>query len=749
MDWQTREMDRTQIPNRFEVMPIITSLFLVISLVLAVLLGPQTRPWSWGPSILALGISVISAMPVLWKRDRIPANFWIVALAMLTAAWFAWRALDSPVVEFGWSDLLLLCSAICAFISVCAIAGHVGAERILSWGLALLLLANLVVIGIQIFDPEYSPIFRARATPGVATGFFSHYNEAANYLVASSMLVGAAALFGRHSLVTRMIWGLLALAGLCGVWFTHSRGGILAAALAGGVFAAVVLMIGKRREARWFAPTLIAIPVIGMAIAAFWFMGWQQAQEARHANTGLNAVLDNTCRLYFLGIAMSCIGQHPLTGGGSQSFSWECFRWWDQQANGYGFARPEMVHNEIIQSATDYGLIGSGLLLGFLVVMLISTLLKILFAATAKESHPGDSWKLGALAALVGMLVQSCFSFVFHLLPGIILLGICLGLMSRPGEKASGTSGFFSRMLCTVAAVACALVLFPYGWKGTQVTRCLWPLYIGKQAVASSETQIDALTEAIHIWPHYEFYQMRAGLFHESKARKAGDYPEEAVRRALGDWQEAALLQPFNPACYVNIANLCSQLQMDPDAENAFAKAIHLEGGMEAGFAARFLFANHLLRKGQQQFRDDKPALALDTLEHAAKQIEESEKTGPAAGFGMLKIEVRLSIHENLGAMREANGDTDGALACYNFASGLQGGPRNNYRAGVLIGKKAVTAWSQRRPSEALTLFMEARKRAAGNPLPPEVTANQRAEFISYLDKQITFLKGAKIEPAK
>lgn len=104
--------------------------------------------------------------------------------------------------------------------------------------------------------------------------------------------------------------------------------------------------------------------------------------------------------------------------------------------------------------------------------------------------------------------------------------------------------------------------------------------------------------------------------------------------------------------------------------------------------------------------------------------------------------------HENLGAAREANSDLKGALQEYNCATTLRFGSRAHYRAGVLLGKMAASAWAGRRPAEALGYFMEARKRIGlASELPRDITPSQRVEYLDYLDKTIEYLKGAKIEP--
>lgn len=701
--------------------------------------------------MMALGIAVSAALPVIWKRGKTPADFGLIAFGTLAAGWFVWRAWISPVAELGQADLLLVAGVVGAFISIRAISGHPTAERILTWGIALLLLANVAVIGKQLMDPTFTPVFKSRAADKMISGFFAHYNETANYLIASSMLVGAAALFGRHATATRILWSLIAIAGLAGVWFTRSRGGIFGAAVACGVFFAIALIIGKRRNAKWFVPALIAIPLIGLGLGAFLIMGWQEAQEIRQARSGIDIMLDNTIRLYLLGIATSCIGLHPMAGGGSRSFSWECYRFWEKEVQGAGGARPEMVHNELLQAATDYGLIGAGLLAGLLGALALAAILRVLFEPIPQQPDSRDSWRLGALAGLAGMLVQSCFSFVFHLIPGIILLGICLGQISRSTEQSPNPRTLGARILLSMVAITCALLLLPTGWKGLQVTRILWPSYFSKHTVTAAESRIDALTEAIHIWPQSALYQDRATMFQTLAGSSNQIGFGEFAERAINDYHDASLLHPFDPGLEVNRANLLSQLQRNEEAEESYARTISLQGGMEAGFRGHFSLAMHLFQKGLRLFRPEDPDSALDALEDAAIHIEEAVKQTPPWVINIDGRNSRISIHESLGTVRESAGDNKGALQAYDFACTIPTGSRAHYRAGVLIGKTAVEAWSNRRPAQALANFMEARKRIglAGDVLPSGVTPSQRAEYVAYLDRTIAFLKGAKVEPAK
>ena len=78
-------------------MTVVAAIFLVVSMWLAVLLGPDLVAWVWGPSLLALGLAVLAAMPAMWRWRARGAGGWMMALGVAVVAWFGWRAWASPV----------------------------------------------------------------------------------------------------------------------------------------------------------------------------------------------------------------------------------------------------------------------------------------------------------------------------------------------------------------------------------------------------------------------------------------------------------------------------------------------------------------------------------------------------------------------------------------------------------------------------------------------------------------------------
>jgi hypothetical protein len=294
-------------------------------------------------------------------------------------------------------------------------------------------------------------------------------------------------------------------------------------------------------------------------------------------------------------------------------------------------------------------------------------------------------------------------------------------------------------------------MLLPAGWKGARATVALWSTWFSKQPETSAESRIDALTEAIRIWPLAEFYHTRGEILQKLSLLQAGSPGfTEPAELAISDYAQAARLHPLEPSYPINRANLLSQLGLDAEAETAYANGIQLQGGMEPGFRGHFSLANHHLRKGLKCQDEGNQEAALASLETAAQEMETAVSKMQWVIADM--YEPRIAIHESLGTMREATGDRDGALEAYDFAAALQpSGKRVHYRAGALIGKMAVEAWSQRQPSKAMALFIEARRRIgqSGGELPAGIPLSQQAEYIAYLDRTIAFLKGAKVQPAE
>jgi tetratricopeptide (TPR) repeat protein len=211
----------------------------------------------------------------------------------------------------------------------------------------------------------------------------------------------------------------------------------------------------------------------------------------------------------------------------------------------------------------------------------------------------------------------------------------------------------------------------------------------------------------------------------------------------------ASSRHPYAPEIPINHANMLSRMGLSDEAESTYQKAISLQGQMEAGFRAHYHYSQHLLRKSIKLREIKASRESLIAAQEACENIEIAIRLTQPWVIHHEGRNLRIFIHENLGLAKEAKGDSQGALAAYDFAASIQTGNRAHYRAAVLIGRMGRDEWAQRRAPQALYKFNDARRRLvlAGKELPEGVTLDQRLEFTNYLDQSIALLKEANVEP--
>lgn len=732
-------------------MPVVSSIFWVLGLAFSVAIAPQLRIWTWGPGMLCFAIAAAASAPCLWNERR---NAWDTILVVIGFALFGWmgiRAYLTPVYEASRSDLLLLSMAVSTFLTLRAAISGKNAQRVIVFGLTAILAANIGVVAMQVMDPSYSPIF-PNSAPRLPGGFFAHYSYGAAFLIPGSLILAGFAMFSKEHFMARILFAGGAAAGAVAVYFSKSRGGFVGIGTGVAVLLVASLLLGGREKRRWFGPAVIAIPVLLIVLSVLFFSWLAQVEEARGGTGDIAGMLDNSIRLYLIGIAFSCIGDHPMIGGGSRSFSWECFKYWDTAAMSWGKAKPEHVHNELLQTATDYGIIGVSILLLFLISACLVAGLRLALDKSPGGYRGADAWRVGGLAAFAGLLAQSNFEGIFRIPPGAVMLGLCVAALCVPAPtQAAGASRLrLASLILAALGIGLAVPLSLFGWKGTRISLLLWPSYFSSTG-GGLEPKADSLTHALSIWPLPSLYHERAKTnLILANREPEGETRTNLLRATLADFQAATKLEPFSPETALGAANMLSGFGRNAEAEAEFRRAIQLQGEMEPTFYARTLFAQHLCRKGISELNDTDPSQALGTFQLAATQLEWIVKLFGPYYSSEEHLRNHVTIRQGLGLGYEKIGDFKAAISAYDLAATLPYGSSSHYLAGLLYGKLAVHAWSQRESSDALRLFIEAESRinlATENP--DAVTQEARAEYSAYLRKSIEFLQGAKVTPSE
>ena len=419
---------------------------------------------------------------------------------------------------------------------------------------------------------------------------------------------------------------------------------------------------------------------------------------------------------------------------------------------GPGGARPEQVHNELLQAGADYGLAGAGLLGLFIGAAVVLAVVRAVFPVASAGDSNADGWRLGGLAGLAGILIESNFSFVFHLVPGALLLGMCLGGVAQPGTASKGVAAksFAPALLTCALALLGAALLLPMGWAGTRVTALRWGERRVKRAEVAPEATIAAVTGAIGLWPTAAFYQERGEAYQQLSARaRDGGTGRAAVLCAVEDYRRATALNPFAPGPVVNRANLLGLLGKDAEALEQFERAIRLEGGMESSFKAGYSKAEYLRQKAERLAGLQRTEEALATLLDARQALLKSNRFPSGEPLGWEAWQLRIRIGERLGVMLSLAGRDKEADEEFENVGLVPGGGGMRYLQAWHLRLQAKRVWHEHDPEVALALFLKARRLIEGPAVKPSgVTDDDFAKLRADLDFCIQFLKGAQVEPA-
>ncbi len=606
-------------------MSVVSAAMLALAFWLALLFGAQTEAWSWGPAFLALGLGLVAGAFV----QRRSAGPWGLLLVLLAAGlWLAGRCLTSPVAEFAWSDGALVLGLLASAWLGSGLRVGGGPIALLHAGLALAVIGNAVVALMQWHDPAFTWPYANRPV-GAPTGFFGHYNYLSNFVVGAGFLFLGRACFSRDPGVLRGAYAVGFLAAVVCVLLSGSRGGLLTLGVALVAFLVAAALLGWRRKSRWMPVVATAIPLVVVGGAALGWVLITKIQERRDQPGEMTVVVDNYARLNWIGLALRTSTEHPVAGGGSRSYSWERNRHWDTETDGLGRENERFVHNELVQVATDYGWLGAGLVVACLVPLFWIPLAGLCTGekSTGDEADL-DAVRVGLLAAASGVLFQANISFVFHLLPSTLLLGLFFGLALGLRRHSAGSA--VVPVLRLSGGVVLAVCCLGFGWCASDVLRRVWPVLYANPSMAVSDpaAAMAALDVAARRWTGHRIHEERGHLGRQLAAREGLDTDE--VRRwneeAERSYLQAARLHPHHAGLAVNRGNALSALGKEAEARAEFERAIELQGGLEAMFRGRYFLALHLYTTWFDRWqRERRASEALWHFRRARDLLEEAE----------------------------------------------------------------------------------------------------------------------------
>ena len=334
---------------------------------------------------------------------------------------------------------------------------------------------------------------------GRGKGTYICPNHLAGFLEMLLPLALAYAIAGRLKTVIKVLLGYAALMLTLGIGVSLSRGGWLATGLAMLVF---IVLLASRRSFR--LPALIVLLVGLLAGGAFFARSSFVQERIKRAFNQSTPSRVEDIRFELWRPAFHIWRDHFWFGAGPGHF--------DQVFGAYRpqtiQPRPDRVHNDYLNTLTDWGLVG-GLLVVAAIALVAAGGIKTWSAVRGSERLFGSNtsnkfaFVLGAAAGLTAILAHSVVDFNMHVPANALLTVTLLALLSAHQRFATDqhwvTVRQWLKVATTLLLAVISLFLFSQGWQ--RLGEQHWLARANALSFASTE-QIEALKMAFAIESH-------------------------------------------------------------------------------------------------------------------------------------------------------------------------------------------------------------------------------------------------------
>ncbi len=404
------------------------------------------------------------------------------------------------------------------------------------------------------------------------SGTFINPNHLAGFLELLLPAGLAQLLIGRNRKpVLTILMGYALLIMSAGLAVSFSRGGWLATALALAVLFGVLVF---QRRFRW--PAVAVLTVLLLLGAAFFSQNlFSQSRLARLFERGK---LDTGLRTQLWRPALEMWQENVCFGVGPAHFDYR-FRMYRPAIVQ---ARPDRVHNDYVNTLTDWGLVGTGLVAAAWVLAgagVIRTWRGLTRGGhSSLQSSDRLALVLGASCGLLAILVHSMSDYNMHIPANALLVVVWLaGLSSQiryVSHRAWVTSPLLVRGAGSVALVACAGYLL---WQGQIGAREYVWLDRARRAESNSDEQVQARLAAFEVDPMNfdtaydigEAYRLRSWL-------GGADYVAQA-ETALEWFGRSIRLNPHDPYAPLRYGMCLDWLGRSEEAEGYYNRADELD----------------------------------------------------------------------------------------------------------------------------------------------------------------------------
>lgn len=628
----------------------------LIGLVTTGLVGTSTSMTFVWPLYLLLGLAGMLSIATLFSHVDFTLPRAATITLLLLAVYLLVRAADSPVAYFAREDVGLIVASLlvyCGFLTLCP---NASARRAVILSLAALVAANLLMALAQHFiDPGLwlIPGYERTVTESVG-GLFNQPDHFAIFLAALLPLWLSLLLFGREERRLRFVWSALAIGSGLTLLLTWNLAGLLTAgAGVGGLFLLLVFVVWKRLKPKVRRNALLALPLLVLGIAGLVFAFSDTLGRELGGGTIAEDGRANLPLVWKSGLRQ--VGESPWLGTGSRS-SYIYSRAYRSPELGAQVGEPEFAHNEFIQIAADYGIIGLLLLLAALGFHAWNGFQFL----SAFQSWRGSRGRLlpqsghlalaaGMLSVLASLATAACFDFVLHLPVFALLAAIALALLAVPDpmakvlpprEEESFLPG--GSLLFSLRAVGfgCGIAMVTFGLIFSRSEYHYEMARLAFEGEPTSFRQFPHLQEARALDPKNPYaFSLSA---HAQVAGITPDMPEPARRQALETadryFDQAYRLYPQDVFAAVGHAFVLDELDRPEAARERLAEARRWAP----------LYGNLILAQAEHHFRSGDVLRAEDAYRDALEADAFADVEGAREGLATIAEWKRIAEQEGI-----------------------------------------------------------------------------------------------------
>ncbi|MEI6321832.1 MAG: O-antigen ligase family protein [bacterium] len=407
------------------------------------------------PSVICFAAAaVVTLFPQIRTSQRatIPA----LCSILFFAAYIGIRNRCSEVEYIGRLQFFILIGCLLIYLLFTLVLTKPGDRKVFFIFLGIMALLQIVPALIQFTQKnQWMPLSWAQrldAPSWRASGFFICPNHFAGFLEVMALIATSYAIWGRISVISRVLSGYTALVCLIGVAISGSRGGYLS--ITSGALVLLILSCVawcRMKKGGALIPILIALGIFTFLFAGTLLLAF----ENQHLGERVTQINDpENCRVLLWSAALDQFHLSPIwgTGGFSYLYFGRLFRDPSIQND------PIHVHNDYLQILADYGSVGFSLLAILLIVHITVGISGFRKLSASTSRHAADlksdrlAINIGALSAVAAYLVHSVVDFNMQTPQNAFMMAVVLGVLANPGapnesEAESGPSASFRVIL--------------------------------------------------------------------------------------------------------------------------------------------------------------------------------------------------------------------------------------------------------------------------------------------------------------